>query len=221
VRLHPSRSGNDARSDRRLCLPLLRRYVQDVVAANEGVAVLRLHGERMHIGTTTRVHSSSARAAFTRAYMRREVLGAMHGTCEESASHRTASSCPPALLAASSLRTFSCPSTYSSVCSSATFMYPSKHASTPRYETPLFSLTMTGRPSTDWRKSLGVFFAVTPAAAAPAPTPRDIAEEEGGATGERSTGRAEERGDECGRRAALQRRSTRACTSDPSIDIYA
>ncbi len=55
---------------------------------------------------------------------------------------------------------------------SATFMYPSRHASTPRYETPELSLTMTGRPSTDLRKSEGVFFDAAPAAA---PLPRDIA----------------------------------------------
>lgn len=45
---------------------------------------------------------------------------------------------------------------------------------------------MTGRPSTDLRKSLGVFFAGAPdeaAAAAPAPRPRDIANGKRGKAG--------------------------------------
>ena len=53
---------------------------------------------------------------------------------------------------------FSCPSTYSSVCSIAMFMNPSKHANIPRYVTPEFSCTMTGFPSTCFRKSDGDFF---------------------------------------------------------------
>lgn len=51
---------------------------------------------------------------------------------------------------------FSCPSNpNSSVCSMAMFKYPSKHANTPRYSTPEFNLTRTGRPNTDFRKSDG------------------------------------------------------------------
>jgi len=53
---------------------------------------------------------------------------------------------------------FSCPSTYSSVCSIAMFMNPSKHANIPRYVTPEFNCTMTGFPSTCFRKSDGDFF---------------------------------------------------------------
>jgi hypothetical protein len=53
-------------------------------------------------------------------------------------------------------------SPYSSVCSIAIFRYPSKQASTPRYSTPEFNFTRTGRPNTDFKKSEGErFFAAS------------------------------------------------------------